>query len=137
MTSEAIDITGETPQAEEERKILKGIVKFGDIEAKETKGRTSRPDTALNFKEMLKVILDGYSRVPAYTESLTRFKAYCISKTCSPTWVKMKDLHGSNCYVPLSSCRKAKISATCSGKSRNARYISLLWWMSMVVPPAC
>lgn len=86
--SEAIDITGETPQAEEERKILKGIVKFGDIEAKEImKSRMdiTAVDTALNFKEMLKVILDaGYSRVPAYTESLDQIQGILYIKDLLP-----------------------------------------------------
>lgn len=86
--SEAIDITSTHGSAEEERKILKGIVKFGDIEAKEImKSRmdVTAVDTSLNFRQLLKIILEaGYSRVPAYHDSLDHITGILYIKDLLP-----------------------------------------------------
>lgn len=72
--SEALDITSPGNNApDEERKILKGIVKFGDISVREI--MRSRTDvTAVEektlFSKLLATILDsGYSRIPVYREN--------------------------------------------------------------------
>ncbi len=71
--SEAIDITADEETSEEETKILKGIVRFGDIEVREImKARTDV--TAVNsetkFNELLKLIKEsGFSRIPVFKEN--------------------------------------------------------------------
>ncbi len=82
--SEAIEITSDENTPEEERKILKGIVKFRDIDVKEI--MKSRVDiTAVNistkYKNLLKIILNcGYSRIPAYKESLDKISGILYVK---------------------------------------------------------
>ncbi len=72
--SDAIDITSrETNEPEDEKNILKGIVKFGDIEVKEI--MKSRIDIVAvenntNFEDLLKIIREsGYSRMPVYKDN--------------------------------------------------------------------
>ncbi len=71
--SEAIDITTDEETSEDETKILKGIVKFGDIEVREImKARTDV--TAVNsetkFTELIKLIKEsGFSRIPVFKEN--------------------------------------------------------------------
>lgn len=71
--SEAIDLTRGDEVHHEETKILKGIVKFADIEVKEImKARTdvTAVDISMRFKDLLDLILkSGYSRIPAFRES--------------------------------------------------------------------
>ncbi len=68
----AIEITSDINTNEEEKKILKGIVKFGNIDVKQI--MKSRMDTVAfeigtPFTSLLKGILDsGYSRIPIYIE---------------------------------------------------------------------
>lgn len=72
--SQALEITQDESTTEKERKMLKGIVKFGDIDVKEI--MRSRLDIVAvdfetNFEELMKIILDaGYSRMPVYQEDL-------------------------------------------------------------------
>lgn len=69
----AIEITADDSTPEEERKILKGIVRFGDIEVKEImKSRidVTAVDIRTPFPDLLNTILNsGYSRIPVYEET--------------------------------------------------------------------
>ncbi len=82
--SDAIEITSNESTPVEERKILKGIVKFGDIDVKEI--MKSRVDVVaveveMPFSEMLKVIIDsGYSRIPVYSDSFDKIKGILYVK---------------------------------------------------------
>lgn len=71
--SEAIELTSNENTPDEERKILKGIVRFGDIDCKQImKSRVdvTAVDVSIPYDELLKIILEsGYSRIPAYHES--------------------------------------------------------------------
>lgn len=86
--SEAIEITSDESTPEEERKILKGIVKFGDIEVKEImKSRmdVTAVDTDIDFGELIEIIVDsGYSRIPAYEESFDKIKGILYVKDLLP-----------------------------------------------------
>lgn len=68
----AIEITSDINTPEDEKKILKGIVKFGNIDVKQI--MKSRMDTIAfdndtPFKSLLKGILDsGYSRIPIFKD---------------------------------------------------------------------
>ncbi|MEZ5198569.1 MAG: gliding motility-associated protein GldE [Bacteroidales bacterium] len=72
--SDAIDITVDESTHEEETKILKGIVKFTDIEVREI--MRSRMDlvaveSGTGFDKLIEIVVEsGYSRIPVYTESL-------------------------------------------------------------------
>lgn len=71
--SEAIKLTSDKDTPEEERKILKGIVKFGDIDVTEImKSRidVTAVDISINYRNLLTIILDcGYSRIPVFEEN--------------------------------------------------------------------
>lgn len=72
--SDAIDITSDENTPEQEKKILKGIVTFGDIEVKEImkpRLELTAIDIDTDYHEVLKIIREsGYSRIPAYHETL-------------------------------------------------------------------
>jgi gliding motility-associated protein GldE len=82
--SEAIDITLDEETTEEETKILKGIVKFTDIEVREVmKSRMDviSIDAETSFKELIKIVVDsGYSRIPVYTETFDNVKGILYVK---------------------------------------------------------
>lgn len=86
--SDAIELTtsGNTP--EEEKKILQGIARFGDIEVKEImKSRVdvTSVDIATDFHELLKLIIDaGYSRVPVYEDSFDQVRGILYIKDLLP-----------------------------------------------------
>jgi putative hemolysin len=93
--SQAIDLTSDENTPDDERKILKGIIKFGDIEAKEI--MKPRLDvTAVNVNEryhnLLKIILDaGYSRIPVYEESFDKIAGILYVKDLLPHLEKTDD----------------------------------------------
>lgn len=72
----ALELTQDASTSDEEQRILRGIVKFGNIEVRQV----MRPRTEvvafendLEFKELLTSIVDsGFSRVPVYEETLDR-----------------------------------------------------------------
>jgi gliding motility-associated protein GldE len=72
--SQALDLTSNETTHEEERKILKGIVEFGNTEVKQI----MRPriemigfDVELPFKQLLeKVVECGFSRIPIFRDNL-------------------------------------------------------------------
>lgn len=82
--SDAIDITAGESTPEEGKKILKGIVKFGDIDVKEI--MRSRVDVvALDietlFYDVLTVIVEsGFSRIPIYKESFDNIQGILYVK---------------------------------------------------------
>ncbi len=93
--SEAIDISTDENIQEEERKILQGIVRFGDIDVKEImKARTDvvALDIKMKFDELYKLILDaGYSRIPVYEESFDKIEGMLYIKDLLPHLDENKD----------------------------------------------
>jgi gliding motility-associated protein GldE len=93
--SDAIELTSGEDTPEEEKKILQGIVKFGDIEVKEI--MRSRVDvTAVEletgFRELLKLIIDaGYSRIPVYEDSFDKIRGILYIKDLLPHLDKKDD----------------------------------------------
>lgn len=71
---QALALTKEDSTSEEEHKILEGIVKFGNTDARQImKSRLEMVAISdeINFQEVLDVILEaGYSRMPVYHDSL-------------------------------------------------------------------
>jgi putative hemolysin len=86
--SEAIELTSNEDTPEEERKILKGIVKFGDIDVKEImKARidVTAVDKKTNYHQLLEIILDaGYSRIPVYNENFDKVAGLLYVKDLLP-----------------------------------------------------
>lgn len=86
--SEAIELTSDVDTDEEDRKILKGIVKFGDIDAKEImKPRLDVTAVEINtsYAALMELILDaGYSRIPAYTDNFDKIAGILYVKDLLP-----------------------------------------------------
>jgi putative hemolysin len=84
----AIDITSNKDTPEEEKKILKGIARFGNIDVKQI--MRSRIDVLaieyeISFKELLPIITENrYSRIPVYKETLDSITGILYSKDLLP-----------------------------------------------------
>ncbi len=85
--SKALDIT-EHESREEERRILRSIVEFGNTDVKEImKSRVaiSAIDRKTIFKEVLKIIISsGYSRIPVFEEEIDRVVGVLYVKDLIP-----------------------------------------------------
>ena len=86
--SDAIDLTSDNTTPEEEKKILKGIVKFGDIEVKEimqSRLDVATVDISTGYKDLMKMITEaGYSRIPVYEDSFDKVKGLLYIKDLLP-----------------------------------------------------
>ena len=84
--SQALNLT--THQITEDENILKGIVKFGNIDAKEImKSRVDVFAIEINtlFKDLLNAVIDsGHSRVPIYSETFDNIKGILFIKDLLP-----------------------------------------------------
>lgn len=93
--TQAIELTSNENSPAEERKILKGIVKFGEIDAKEImKPRldVTTVDISINYHKLLKIILNsGYSRVPVYRENFDKIVGVLYVKDLLPHLEKPDD----------------------------------------------
>lgn len=93
--SKAIDITSDETTPEEEKKMLKGIVKFGDIDVKEImKPRVdvTAIDTITKFDNLIEIIISsGYSRIPVYSETFDNIKGILYVKDLLPHLKKSED----------------------------------------------
>jgi gliding motility-associated protein GldE len=92
---EAIDITSDVRDPEDENKILRGIVNFGEKEVKEVmqpRIKVTAVENTLNFSGLLDVILEaGYSRVPVYQENLDSITGILYTKELIPHFKKGPD----------------------------------------------
>lgn len=85
--NQAVELTGAETTVEE-REILKGIVNFSNLAARQV--MKSRVDitafsTDLSFGELLeKINASGYSRVPVYTETIDQIEGILYSKDLLP-----------------------------------------------------
>lgn len=84
----AIELTVGHSATKEEVNIFKGILKFGEITAKQimrTRLDVSAIDMNWNFDEVKKQVLDtGFSRLPVYDDSLDEVKGILYSKDLLP-----------------------------------------------------
>lgn len=85
---DAIELTAGDIQNEEEKNMLKGIVKFSDMETSEImKARVdiSAIDIEENFDKILEeVVNSGFSRIPVYKDSLDDIKGVLYIKDLLP-----------------------------------------------------
>jgi putative hemolysin len=95
--SDAIELTSGMNTPDEEKKILQGIVKLGDIEVKEImKSRVdvTAVDIRISFKELLELIVEaGYSRIPAYEDSFDHIKGILYIKDLLPHLSREEDFN--------------------------------------------
>lgn len=86
--SHALDITSNDNRPEQEKKILRGIVKFGNIDVKEImryRIDVVAVDYNTNFDKLIQIILDsGYSRMPVYHESFDKIEGILYIKDLLP-----------------------------------------------------
>lgn len=86
--SHALEITHQGEFKEEEKKILKGIVKFGKTDVKQI--MSPRVDVvaveeSTNYTELMKVVVNsGYSRIPIYKESFDQVLGILYIKDLLP-----------------------------------------------------
>ena len=86
--SHALELTTENNSTEEDKNILRGIVRFGNIFAREI--MRSRVDVvaveiSIPFSKLLKTILDaGYSRIPVYRDSFDNVEGLLYIKDLLP-----------------------------------------------------
>ena len=84
--SQALELT--TNNKDEDKEILEGIIKFGNIQVVDI--MTSRVDMVdvdikTNFKQLIKLIIDcGYSRIPVYSGPRDNIKGVLYSKDLLP-----------------------------------------------------
>lgn len=85
---QALELTGEDSTTAEEQRILDGIIRFGDIEARQVmRARTEMTafSKELSFEELLAAILtSGFSRVPVYEETIDRVVGVLYIKDVMP-----------------------------------------------------
>lgn len=86
--SDAIELTAGEDTPEEGKKILKGIVKFGDIEVKEimrSRMDVVALDVEASFDEVMNVIVEsGFSRIPVFKESFDHIQGILYVKDLLP-----------------------------------------------------
>lgn len=84
----AIDITTDNTASENEKNILKGIVKFGNISVKQvmkTRVDVHGVDEEISFTELLDIVRDlNYSRLPVYKEGLDHITGMIHTKDLLP-----------------------------------------------------
>ena len=86
--SQALELTRESETSTEEKKILKGIVSFGNIDVKQV--MKPRLDIfALNYEESFKEVIayikaEGYSRIPVYKEDIDNIEGILYIKDLLP-----------------------------------------------------
>ncbi|MCX6234937.1 MAG: gliding motility-associated protein GldE [Bacteroidetes bacterium] len=86
--SEAINITSSEATPEEEKRILKSIVRFGDMQVSEVmKPRMdiTAVDAKTTFPELLHIIIrSGYSRIPVYEDAIDNILGILYVKDLIP-----------------------------------------------------
>jgi len=101
---EAIELTTGEESSEEEKNMLKGIVKFADIETSEImKARVdvSAIDFESSFGDIMKsVILSGFSRIPVYKESLDNIEGILYIKDLLPYLNETSDFEWNQLIRP-------------------------------------
>ncbi len=84
----ALDLTSGEDTEEDDHKILKGIVKFGNTDVKQImtpRVNVVAIDISLTFEEVIQTIVDsGFSRIPVYHEVIDQIKGILYAKDILP-----------------------------------------------------
>ena len=101
--SEALELTSE--DISEEKNILEGIIKFGNIDVKEImKARITviSADIKTNLHELISIAIDsGYSRIPIYDKTFDNVKGILYIKDLLPHIQKSKNFKWQSLIRPL------------------------------------
>lgn len=93
--SHALDIATDNSHEDSDRSILKGIVSFGDVYAREimrSRVDVVAVDVETPFQELIDIILDaGYSRIPVYRDSFDNVEGILYIKDLLPYLEKKAD----------------------------------------------
>jgi putative hemolysin len=109
--SHALEITSDEDTTEEDKNILRGIVRFGDIVAREimrSRVDVVAVDIKTPFRELFKIIKQsGYSRMPVYIDNFDNVSGILYIKDLLPHLSKNEDFNWQklvrNCFfVPES-----------------------------------
>lgn len=102
--SHAVELTSDPTTPYEEKKILKGIVKFSDIEAKEImKPRldVTAVEISTRYHKLLEIILQsGYSRIPVYKDNFDQISGILYVKDLLPHLEKPDDFNWTELLRP-------------------------------------
>jgi len=95
-----LDQEDKTVQSQEERKILQGIVRFGQTEVKQVMSARAQM-VALSIDTPFDVLLEkiiehGYSRIPVYKENLDHIAGVIYAKDVLPHVHEKSDFHWQN-----------------------------------------
>lgn len=86
--SDALEITTDEETSEEEKDIIRGIMTFGTISARQvmrSRVDITSVDIEIKFDELLKIVnASGYSRIPAYRESIDNIEGILYIKDLLP-----------------------------------------------------
>ena len=101
--SEALELTSK--DISEEKNILEGIIKFGNIDVKEImKARIDvvSADIKTNLDELISIAIDsGYSRIPIYDKTFDNVKGILYIKDLLPHIHKSKNFNWQSLIRPL------------------------------------
>lgn len=102
--SDAIDLTVDDTAPEEEKMILKGIAKFGEIEASEimqSRVNVTAIDSTIPFKEMMNIVMNsGFSRIPVFEETFDKVLGMLYIKDLLPHIDKQEKPDWANLVRP-------------------------------------
>ncbi len=102
--SETIEMVKDATTPEEERKMLKGIVKFGNIEVKEimrSRMDVTAVESKTGFRDLITVIISsGYSRIPVYEGTLDSIQGILYVKDLIPHLDKDESFEWINLLRP-------------------------------------
>ena len=106
---QALELTFKNQTSDEEKRILEGIVRFGNTSASQimrSRMDVVAVDETTSFEELVPLIISsGYSRVPVYTNSLDKIIGVLVAKDLlphidGPTDFDWKTLMREPFYVP-------------------------------------
>lgn len=102
--AETIEMVKDTSTPEEERKMIKGIVKFGNIEVKEimrSRMDVTAVEAKTGFRELISVIINsGYSRIPVYEGTFDSIQGILYVKDLLPHLDKDESFEWINLIRP-------------------------------------
>lgn len=101
--NQAIDMTNDSTQSEEEKDILKGIVNYGNIPVKQimrSRLDVNALDIEASFDEVLEKVKEwGYSRLPVYEENFDTIRGVLYIKDLVPH-IRSKDFNWHEAIRP-------------------------------------